>query len=72
MLLPQVNQIQTGDFDSCLMAPLISECGGRLDLVVSRNPLAMTSRSRSEDCEGSRESRRLLQRKEIRKNTRTL
>ncbi|XP_032892683.1 glutamate receptor-interacting protein 2 [Amblyraja radiata] len=68
----QVNQIQTGDFDSCLMAPLISECGGRLDLVVSRNPLAMTSRSRSEDCEGSRESRRLLQRKEFRKNTRTL
>ncbi|XP_078270521.1 glutamate receptor-interacting protein 2 isoform X3 [Rhinoraja longicauda] len=68
----QVNQIQTGDFDSCLMAPLISECGERLDLVVSRNPLAMTSRSRSEDSEGSRESRRLLQRKEIRKNTRTL
>ncbi|XP_072928604.1 glutamate receptor-interacting protein 2 isoform X2 [Hemitrygon akajei] len=68
----QVNQIQTGDFDSCLMAPLISESGGRLDLVVSRSPLAMTARSRSEDCEGSRNASRPQQRKENRKNTRTL
>ncbi|XP_067907531.1 glutamate receptor-interacting protein 2 isoform X3 [Heterodontus francisci] len=71
----QVNHIRTRDFDCCLTVPLISESGDRLDLVVSRNPLALTMRTRSEDCEGSRNDHRLLQRAEhrdTRKNTRTL
>ncbi|XP_041047782.1 glutamate receptor-interacting protein 2 [Carcharodon carcharias] len=71
----QVNHIRTRDFDCCLTVPLISESGDRLDLVVSRNPLALTTRTRSEDCEGSRNSHRFLQRAEYRdtrKNTRSL
>ncbi|XP_078059254.1 glutamate receptor-interacting protein 2 [Mustelus asterias] len=71
----QVNHIRTRDFDCCLTVPLISESGDRLDLVVSRNPLALTTRTRSEDCETSRNGHRLLQRAEYRdsrKNTRSL
>ncbi|OXB54244.1 hypothetical protein ASZ78_009839 [Callipepla squamata] len=36
----QVNRIRTRDFDCCLTVPLISEAGDKLDLVISRNPLA--------------------------------
>ncbi|XP_059505466.1 glutamate receptor-interacting protein 2 isoform X2 [Stegostoma tigrinum] len=71
----QVNHVRTRDFDCCLTVPLISESGDRLDLLVSRNPLALTTRTRSEDCEGSRNGHRLLQRaeyRESRKNTRSL
>ncbi|XP_060691025.1 glutamate receptor-interacting protein 2, partial [Hemiscyllium ocellatum] len=71
----QVNHVRTRDFDCCLTVPLISESGDRLDLVVSRNPLALTTRTRSEDCERSRNGHRLLQRagfRESRKNTRSL
>ncbi|XP_072328205.1 glutamate receptor-interacting protein 2 isoform X3 [Scyliorhinus torazame] len=71
----QVNHIRTRDFDCCLTVPLISESGDRLDLVISRNPLALTTRTRSEDCEASRSGHRLLQRAEYRntrKNTRSL
>ncbi|XP_038666716.1 glutamate receptor-interacting protein 2 isoform X4 [Scyliorhinus canicula] len=71
----QVNHVRTRDFDCCLTVPLISESGDRLDLVVSRNPLALTTRTRSEDCEASRSGHRLLQRAEYRntrKNTRSL
>ncbi|KAJ8261651.1 hypothetical protein GJAV_G00156730, partial [Gymnothorax javanicus] len=38
--LLQVNHIRTRDFDSCLVIPLISESGNKLDLVISRDPLA--------------------------------
>ncbi|XP_034287450.1 glutamate receptor-interacting protein 2 isoform X2 [Pantherophis guttatus] len=36
----QVNCIRTRDFDCSLAVPLISEAGNKLDLVISRNPLA--------------------------------
>lgn len=36
----QVNHVRTRDFDCCLVVPLIAESGNKLDLVISRNPLA--------------------------------
>uniref|UniRef100_A0A7M4FHR0 Glutamate receptor interacting protein 2 n=1 Tax=Crocodylus porosus TaxID=8502 RepID=A0A7M4FHR0_CROPO len=39
----QVNRIRTRDFDCCLAVPLISEAGEKLDLVISRNPLALAT-----------------------------
>ncbi|ETE70080.1 Glutamate receptor-interacting protein 2, partial [Ophiophagus hannah] len=36
----QVNCIRTRDFDCSLAVPLISEAGSKLDVVISRNPLA--------------------------------
>uniref|UniRef100_A0A8C7EB41 Glutamate receptor interacting protein 2 n=1 Tax=Nothoprocta perdicaria TaxID=30464 RepID=A0A8C7EB41_NOTPE len=36
----QVNRVRTRDLDCCLAVPLISEAGDKLDLVISRNPLA--------------------------------
>ncbi|KAJ8381345.1 hypothetical protein SKAU_G00021230 [Synaphobranchus kaupii] len=38
--LLQVNHVRTRDFDSCLVIPLITESGNKLDLVISRDPLA--------------------------------
>ncbi|XP_078273506.1 glutamate receptor-interacting protein 1 isoform X2 [Rhinoraja longicauda] len=38
--LLQVNHIRTRDFDCCLVLPLIAESGNKLELVISRNPLA--------------------------------
>uniref|UniRef100_A0A6I8RNB0 Glutamate receptor-interacting protein 2 n=1 Tax=Xenopus tropicalis TaxID=8364 RepID=A0A6I8RNB0_XENTR len=32
----QVNHVRTRDFDCCLTVPLLSDAGGRLDLVISR------------------------------------
>ncbi|KAK7884167.1 hypothetical protein WMY93_027290 [Mugilogobius chulae] len=37
----QVNRARTRDFDCCLTVPLIMEAGESLDLVISRNPLAL-------------------------------
>uniref|UniRef100_A0A8C3V155 Glutamate receptor interacting protein 2 n=1 Tax=Catharus ustulatus TaxID=91951 RepID=A0A8C3V155_CATUS len=48
----QVNRIRTRDFDCCLAVPLISEAGDKLDLVISRNPLALAANAPSE---GNRE-----------------
>uniref|UniRef100_A0A8C5T5R1 Glutamate receptor interacting protein 2 n=1 Tax=Malurus cyaneus samueli TaxID=2593467 RepID=A0A8C5T5R1_9PASS len=48
----QVNRIRTRDFDCCLAVPLISEAGDKLDLVISRNPLALAASAPSE---GNRE-----------------
>ncbi|XP_062441180.1 glutamate receptor-interacting protein 2 isoform X3 [Rhea pennata] len=39
----QVNRVRTRDFDCCLAVPLISEAGDKLDLVISRNPLALAA-----------------------------
>lgn len=39
-LIFQVNHVRTRDFDCCLVVPLIAESGNKLDLVISRNPLA--------------------------------
>ncbi|XP_041114215.1 glutamate receptor-interacting protein 1-like isoform X7 [Polyodon spathula] len=38
--LLQINHVRTRDFDCCLVVPLIAESGNKLDLVISRNPLA--------------------------------
>ncbi|XP_039654283.1 glutamate receptor-interacting protein 2-like isoform X2 [Perca fluviatilis] len=38
--LHKVNHVRTRDFDCCLAVPLITEAGDRLELVISRNPLA--------------------------------
>ncbi|XP_055506781.1 glutamate receptor-interacting protein 1 isoform X5 [Leucoraja erinacea] len=38
--LLQVNHIRTRDFDCCLVVPLIADSGNKLELVISRNPLA--------------------------------
>uniref|UniRef100_A0A8C0EIR5 Glutamate receptor interacting protein 2 n=1 Tax=Bubo bubo TaxID=30461 RepID=A0A8C0EIR5_BUBBB len=48
----QVNRIRTRDFDCCLAVPLISEAGDKLDLVISRNPLALAANAPPE---GNRE-----------------
>jgi len=39
-LTAQVNHVRTRDFDCCLVVPLIAESGNKLELVISRNPLA--------------------------------
>ncbi|CAJ0966323.1 unnamed protein product [Ranitomeya imitator] len=36
----EVNHVRTRDFDCCLVVPLIAESGNKLDLVISRNPIA--------------------------------
>ncbi|XP_070611756.1 glutamate receptor-interacting protein 1 isoform X1 [Erythrolamprus reginae] len=38
--LLQVNHVRTRNFDCCLVVPLIAESGNKLELVISRNPLA--------------------------------
>ncbi|XP_062838657.1 glutamate receptor-interacting protein 1 isoform X12 [Anolis carolinensis] len=38
--LLQVNHVRTRDFDCCLVVPLIAESGNKLELVISRNPIA--------------------------------
>ncbi|KAK2101872.1 Glutamate receptor-interacting protein 1, partial [Saguinus oedipus] len=38
--LLEVNHVRTREFDCCLVVPLIAESGNKLDLVISRNPLA--------------------------------
>uniref|UniRef100_A0A8C7MA78 Glutamate receptor interacting protein 2 n=1 Tax=Oncorhynchus kisutch TaxID=8019 RepID=A0A8C7MA78_ONCKI len=43
----QVNHVRTRDFDCCLAVPLITEAGDKLELVISRNPLAQQLRSHS-------------------------
>lgn len=40
LLIAQVNHVRTRDFDCCLVVPLIAESGNKLELVISRNPLA--------------------------------
>uniref|UniRef100_A0A8C0GA71 Glutamate receptor interacting protein 2 n=1 Tax=Chelonoidis abingdonii TaxID=106734 RepID=A0A8C0GA71_CHEAB len=45
----QVNRIRTRDFDCCLAVPLISDAGDKLDLVISRNPLALTANAQLEN-----------------------
>ena len=44
-LCVQVNHVRTQDLDCCLTVPLLAEAGDVVELVISRNPLAQTSRS---------------------------
>ncbi|XP_017893916.1 PREDICTED: glutamate receptor-interacting protein 2 isoform X2 [Capra hircus] len=41
----QVNHVRTRDLDCCLAVPLLADAGDVVELIVSRNPLAQTSRS---------------------------
>ncbi|XP_036256068.1 glutamate receptor-interacting protein 1 isoform X9 [Molothrus ater] len=52
--LLQVNHVRTRDFDCCLVVPLIAESGNKLELVISRNPLA-SQKGSSEQPSGSGE-----------------
>ncbi|XP_039917258.1 glutamate receptor-interacting protein 1 isoform X4 [Hirundo rustica] len=54
--LLQVNHVRTRDFDCCLVVPLIAESGNKLELVISRNPLA-SQKGSSEHSSGSGEWR---------------
>uniref|UniRef100_A0A4W5P5R9 PDZ domain-containing protein n=1 Tax=Hucho hucho TaxID=62062 RepID=A0A4W5P5R9_9TELE len=45
----QVNHVRTRDFDCCLAVPLITEAGDKLELVISRNPLAQQL-NHEQDC----------------------
>ncbi|XP_041081235.1 glutamate receptor-interacting protein 2-like [Polyodon spathula] len=47
----QVNHVRTRDFDCCLAVPLITEAGDKLELVISRNPLALSARSQNNNRE---------------------
>uniref|UniRef100_A0A673HPE3 Glutamate receptor-interacting protein 2-like n=1 Tax=Sinocyclocheilus rhinocerous TaxID=307959 RepID=A0A673HPE3_9TELE len=46
----QVNHVRTRDFDCCLAVPLITEAGDKLELVISRNPLAQLGVAQPHDC----------------------
>ncbi|XP_030633046.1 glutamate receptor-interacting protein 2 [Chanos chanos] len=46
----QVNHVRTRDFDCCLAVPLITEAGDKLELVISRNPLAQPGMSQGPEC----------------------
>ncbi|XP_057411500.1 glutamate receptor-interacting protein 2 isoform X3 [Balaenoptera acutorostrata] len=41
----QVNHVRTRDLDCCLTVPLLAEAGDVVELVISRNPLAQSSRA---------------------------
>ncbi|MGH0149958.1 UNVERIFIED_CONTAM: hypothetical protein FKN15_027689, partial [Acipenser sinensis] len=43
----QVNHVRTRDFDCCLAVPLITEAGDKLELVISRNPLALSAHAQN-------------------------
>ncbi|XP_074024957.1 glutamate receptor-interacting protein 1 isoform X3 [Numenius arquata] len=53
--LLQVNHVRTRDFDCCLVVPLIAESGNKLELVISRNPLASQKGSSEQQTSGSGE-----------------
>lgn len=46
----QVNHVRTREFDCCLAVPLITEAGDKLELVISRNPLAQPGVAQPHDC----------------------
>ncbi|XP_016346205.1 glutamate receptor-interacting protein 2-like, partial [Sinocyclocheilus anshuiensis] len=46
----EVNHVRTRDFDCCLAVPLITEAGDKLELVISRNPLAQLGVAQPHDC----------------------
>ncbi|XP_032855839.2 glutamate receptor-interacting protein 1 isoform X7 [Tyto alba] len=53
--LLQVNHVRTRDFDCCLVVPLIAESGNKLELVISRNPLASQKGSSDQQTSASGE-----------------
>ncbi|KFV98257.1 Glutamate receptor-interacting protein 1, partial [Fulmarus glacialis] len=53
--LLQINHVRTRDFDCCLVVPLIAESGNKLELVISRNPLASQKGSSEQQTSASGE-----------------
>ncbi|XP_032914780.1 glutamate receptor-interacting protein 1 isoform X2 [Catharus ustulatus] len=53
--LLQVNHVRTRDFDCSLVVPLIAESGNKLELVISRNPLASQKGSSEQHTSGGGE-----------------
>lgn len=51
----QINHVRTRDFDCCLVVPLIAESGNKLELVISRNPLASQKGSAEQQTSASGE-----------------
>ncbi|XP_061114497.1 glutamate receptor-interacting protein 2-like isoform X2 [Conger conger] len=47
----QVNHVRTRDLDCCLVLPLMTQSGSRLELVLSRNPLVQAVMGPPLDCE---------------------
>lgn len=45
-----MNHVRTREFDCCLAVPLITEAGDKLELVISRNPLAQPGVAQPHDC----------------------
>ncbi|XP_062913850.1 glutamate receptor-interacting protein 1 isoform X3 [Mobula hypostoma] len=82
--LLQVNHIRTRDFDCCLVVPLIADSGNKLELVISRNPLAsqeVLSEDQSlqleewnelDEVHGYRQQKGRLGSSELQENTNTL
>ncbi|XP_072123620.1 glutamate receptor-interacting protein 1 isoform X2 [Mobula birostris] len=82
--LLQVNHIRTRDFDCCLVVPLIADSGNKLELVISRNPLAsqeVLSEDQSlqleewnelDEAHGYRQQKGRLGSSELQENTNTL
>nr|XP_055024365.1 glutamate receptor-interacting protein 2a isoform X4 [Misgurnus anguillicaudatus] len=56
----QVNHVRTRDFDCCLAVPLITEAGGQLQLVISRNPLTQAHDWPPKDCQDPSDALLLL------------
>ncbi|XP_056131868.1 glutamate receptor-interacting protein 1 [Lampris incognitus] len=52
----QINHVRTRDFDCCLVVPLISESGNKLDLVISRNPASSSKTANHNDAIASSNS----------------
>lgn len=55
LLINQVNHVRTRDFDCSLVVPLIAESGNKLELVISRNPLASQKGSSEQHTSGGGE-----------------
>ncbi|XP_071816235.1 glutamate receptor-interacting protein 2-like isoform X3 [Apostichopus japonicus] len=53
----QVNQTRTRNFDCCMVVPLIAASGNKLDLVLSRNPIAQLKLGPPSDGLGASPSR---------------
>ncbi|XP_072915676.1 glutamate receptor-interacting protein 1 isoform X5 [Hemitrygon akajei] len=82
--LLQVNHIRTRDFDCCLVVPLIADSGNKLELVISRNPLAsqevlsedqslqLEEWNEQDEAHGYRQHKGRLGSSELQENTNTL
>uniref|UniRef100_H3A4C0 Glutamate receptor interacting protein 2 n=1 Tax=Latimeria chalumnae TaxID=7897 RepID=H3A4C0_LATCH len=66
----QVNHVRTRDFDCCLAVPLIADAEDKLELVISRNPLALAMHAQSSETQSSQLAP--SERQEVKTSTRTV